>query len=166
MKEIKPTEIKENIIELISKTWMLVTSGDKNDFNTMTASWGMAGEMWGMNVAECVIRPQRFTHEYIERTNKYTLSFFPENMRKILGVMGTKSGKEIDKMHYPGLNAEELPSGQISFKEAKLIIECEVIYSDAFTPENFKDKTILEKWYDNDLHTRYIGKITHVWVRE
>ncbi len=100
----------------------------------------MAGEMWGMDVAECVIRPQRFTHEYIERANKYTLSFFPENMRKILGVMGTKSGKEIDKMHYPGLNAEELPSGQISFKEAKLIIECEVIYSDAFTPRISKIK--------------------------
>lgn len=164
MKEIKPTDIAGNIIELISHDWMLVTAGDIHDFNTMTASWGMMGEMWGCDVAECVIRPQRFTRQYVDRMKSYTLSFFPENMRKVLTVMGTKSGREIDKMHYPGLDAVELPSGLVTFKGARLVVECEVMYVDKFDEGAFLDKSILDRWYDNDLHYRYIGRITHVWI--
>lgn len=167
MKQISPKQIKENPVELIAKHWMLVTAGNKHDFNTMTASWGMVGEMWGMDVAEAVIRPQRFTHEYIERTNRFTLSFFPEEMRRILTVMGTESGREIDKMHYPGLTAKELPSGQMTFEEATLVIECEVVYKGKFTAGEFVDKELVGRWYPQaDFHTRYIGRIVNVWSAE
>lgn len=167
MKQISPKQIKDNPIELIAKHWMLITAGDKHDFNTMTASWGMVGEMWGIDVAETVVRPQRYTHEYIERCNKFTLSFFPEDMRRILTVMGTQSGREIDKMHYPGLTAKELPSGLITFEEASLVIECEVIYKDNFSPGEFVDKALISRWYpEADFHTRYISRITDVWSAE
>lgn len=167
MKEIKPTEINENIIELVGKEWMLITAGTRDDFNTMTASWGMIGSLWQEAMAIAFVRPQRYTHQYVEREGKYTLSFFHSDMRRILGVMGTKSGRDIDKMHYPGLTAVELPSGQIAFKEAKLIIECEVVYSDVFDESKFKDKELLEKIYpQRDLHTRYIGRIINVWVED
>lgn len=166
MKEIRATQIGENAIKLIDKDWMLVTAGDIHDFNMMTASWGMLGEMWGMNVAETVVRPQRYTNEYIARTDRFTLSFFPDSMRQILSVMGTKSGRDIDKMHYPGLDAVELPSGQVAFKQAKLILDCEVIYVDRFSKEAFKDPKIIERWYNDDFHYRYIGKINHVYVPE
>lgn len=163
MKQISPKQISANAIDLIAKHWMLVTSGSIEDFNTMTASWGMVGEMWGMDVAETVVRPQRFTHEYIERTGKFTLSFFPESMRHILTVMGTHSGRELDKMHYPGLTAMELPSGEVGFREACLTIECEVVYKDQFRPEAFADKELIARWYpESDFHTRYIGRITNV----
>ena len=163
MKQISPKQISANAIDLIAKHWMLVTSGTIEDFNPMTASWGMVGEMWGMDVAETVVRPQRFTHEYIERTGKFTLSFFPESMRHILTVMGTHSGRELDKMHYPGLTAMELPSGEVGFREACLTIECEVVYKDLFRPEAFADKELIARWYPaSDFHTRYIGRITNV----
>lgn len=164
MKEIRPTQIDENAIKLIARDWMLVTGGDIHDFNTMTASWGMLGEMWGYDVAETVVRPQRYTNEYIARTGRFTLSFFKEDMRPILSVMGTKSGRDIDKMHYPGLEAIELPSGQVAFKEAKLIIDCDVIYCDRFSKEAFKEQKIVDKWYADDFHYRYIGKINHVYI--
>lgn len=167
MKQISPKHIKQNPIDLIASHWMLVTAGNKHDFNTMTASWGMIGEMWGMDVAETVVRPQRFTHQYIERTNRFTLSFYPESMRRVLSVMGTQSGRDIDKMHYPGLTAFELPSGQITFEEAELTIECEVVYKGRFSPEEFVDKSLMPRWYPgSDFHTRYIGKIVNVWTKE
>lgn len=167
MKQISPKQITANPIHLIASHWMLVTAGNMSDFNTMTASWGMVGEMWGMDVAETVVRPQRYTHEYIERTGKFTLSFFPENMRKILTVMGTHSGREMDKMHYPGLTAVELPSGEVTFKEASLVIECEVVYKDCFKAEAFVDKQLIGRWYpESDFHTRYIGRITNVWTAD
>ena len=61
MKQISPKQITANPINLIASHWMLVTAGNMSDFNTMTASWGMVGEMWGMDVAETVVRPQRYT---------------------------------------------------------------------------------------------------------
>lgn len=167
MKEIRPIEIRENPVELFGRDWALVTAGNKDDFNTMTVSWGMIGNLWQEPMAEVFVRPHRFTHEFIEREGRFTISFFHEEMRKILGVMGTKSGRDIDKMHYPGLTPSELPSGLIGFKEAKLIVECEVVYSDVFDGDRFKDKELLEKIYpQHDLHTRYIGRITKVWTEE
>ena len=166
MKEIKPTEIKENAIRLIADDWMLVTAGRIDSFNMMTASWGMIGEMWGMPVAETVVRPQRYTHEFIEREGRFTLSFFGNEIKSILGVMGSKSGRDIDKMHYLGLTAIELPDKQVGFAEARLTLECEVVYADDFKPEAFKDSSLIDKWYDNDLHTRYIGRIVKVWTTD
>lgn len=164
MKQISPKQITANPIDLIANNWMLITAGDISDFNTMTASWGMVGEMWGMDVAQAVVRPQRYTHEYIERLHKFTLSFFPQEMKRVLTVMGTQSGRDIDKMHYPGLTAVELPSGLVSFKEATLVVECEVIYKDCFKPESFVNKELIARWYpESDYHTLYVGQITNVW---
>ena len=39
MKAIEPSLVKDNFIEIIGKEWMLVSAGDKDKFNMMTASW-------------------------------------------------------------------------------------------------------------------------------
>ena len=167
MKEIAPSEIKENPVQLFGKDWALVTAGNIRDFNTMTISWGMLGNLWSAPMAICYVRPQRYTHQYIERHKHYTLAFFEHEMKQILSVMGSKSGRDIDKMHYPGLTAMELPSGLVGFKEAKLIIECEVAYSDVLKETGFLNNELMEKIYpQRDLHTVYIGRITHVWKND
>lgn len=167
MKEIKPTEIKENPVELFGKDWALLTAGTQDNFNTMTISWGMIGNLWQEPMAMCYVRPQRYTHEFTESNDRFTLSFFHPDMRKALAVMGSKSGRDIDKMHYPGLDAMTLPSGQIGFKQAKLIIKCEKVYSDVFKEANFLDIKMMESVYpQRDFHTFYMGQITHVWVEE
>lgn len=166
MKEIKATEIKENIVNLIKNDWMLITAGKAGNFNTMTANWGLMGELWFENMVEVVVRQQRYTKEFIDREGRFTLTFFPADFKKILTVMGTKSGRDIDKMHYAGLDAEELPSGQITFKGAKLVVECEVVYSDMLSEANFHDKALYEKCYGKipgGIHTRYYGRVLHVW---
>lgn len=167
MREIKPTEIKENPIELFGKDWALVTAGTPDNFNTMTISWGMIGNLWQVPVAMCYVRPQRYTHQFTEKYDRFTLSFFHPDMKRTLAIMGSKSGRDIDKMHYPGLDAVELPSGQIGYKQAKLIIECEKAYADVFKEGNFIDRELMESVYPaKDFHTFYIGRITHVWVED
>ncbi len=88
MTEINPLEIKENFIKLIGKGWMLVASGDKGNFNMMTASWGEIGQLWAKPVATVYVRPERYTDSFIKRTHRFTLSVFEENMRKSLALMG------------------------------------------------------------------------------
>lgn len=168
MKEIKPTEINENFIKLIGADWMLVTAGDIHDFNMMTASWGGVGVLWGLPVATAYVRPERFTKGYIDRTGRFTLTFYPESMRKVLGVMGKESGRTFDKMHYPGLTPVALSSGQVAFAEARLVIDCEVKYVDSIKPECMLDKGVL-RWYgaaQGGYHDMYIAEIKHVYVAQ
>ncbi len=168
MKEINPTEIDENIIKLIGNDWMLITAGDIKDYNMMTASWGGAGFLWGKPVVTAYVRPERHTHGYIERNGRFTLTFFPEDMRKILAIMGKESGKTFDKMNFHGLTPIALPTGQVAFGEAKLMLDCEIMYKDRMSADKFIDKEPLEKWYHDQpgggLHDIYIAEIKHAWI--
>lgn len=169
MKEIKLTEVSENLVKLISKDWMLVTAGTADSYNMMTASWGFMGHIWGHDMAEIVVRQERYTKEFIDRTGRFTLSFFPHEMTKALQYMGSHSGRTSDKMAYEPLRPEVLPTGQITFCGARLVIECDVVYHDPLDPSKFVNTDLYKEWYGEGkggLHERYYGKIVRVWVAE
>ncbi|MDR0510488.1 MAG: flavin reductase [Rikenellaceae bacterium] len=165
MRKISPTQIEGNLIELIGRQWMLITAGDMQDFNTMTASWGAMGELWKRRVAIIFIRPQRHTLGFVERSKLFTLSFFDERYRGALNICGTKSGRDCDKVGQAGLTPCPTPGGSVAFDQACLIIECRKIYADCLSEENFIDKSIVEAIYPaRDLHKLFIGEILNVFV--
>ena len=45
-KEINLTDLQFNPFTKIGSQWMLITAGNKDGFNTMTASWGGMGVLW------------------------------------------------------------------------------------------------------------------------
>ena len=77
-KKIETKDFIVNPFEIVGKQWMLISAGDKGDFNTMTASWGGLGFMWNKPVAFVFIRPTRYTYEFVETGDMLTLSFFGE----------------------------------------------------------------------------------------
>ncbi len=158
-REITPYEIEENAIDLIGKQWMLITAGKKESFNTMTAAWGGFGFLWNMPVAYIFIRPQRYTYEFTEKDDFFTLSFFDKEYKKALTYCGTKSGRDVDKMKETGLIPRTTENGNIYFEQAKLVIECEKIYFDDIKPEFFVDTSIDRNYPAKDYHRMYIGKI-------
>lgn len=163
LKQISPLEIDGKLINMIGNEWMLITSGNIDSFNMMTASWGFVGDIWGFPAAAVVIRPTRYTKEWVDKTLSYTLTFFPEKYRKILSELGTKSGRDMDKMHQSGLHPITLPTGDITYEEASLTLVCRVVYNQEMKQSCFVDKAIMPKWYPkgpDDLHTLYIGEIT------
>ena len=95
---IDPKELDQNVFSMIGEQWMLVTAGTAERCNTMTASWGGLGVLWGKPVATVYIRPQRYTLEFVERENCFTLSLFGEEYRKALALCGSKSGRDVDKV--------------------------------------------------------------------
>ncbi|MDD3420369.1 MAG: flavin reductase family protein [Candidatus Gastranaerophilales bacterium] len=164
-KEIKANEIDENTFKLIGSDWMLVTAEKEGKVNTMTASWGGFGVMWGKNVSYIVVRPQRFTKEFIDSNDSFTLSFFDEKYRKELAYLGSVSGRDEDKITKSGLKITEI-EGFPAFKDAKLVIACKKLFAQPFEEGSFIDKESLDKWYpDKDLHTLYISEITNVWKK-
>ena len=138
---------------------MLVAAGDKDKFNMMTASWGFAGEMWGSDCMAAVIRPQRYTMEFINNSDYFTLSFYGDN-KDIHKICGSKSGRDTDKVKLTGLTPV-FRDNTVYFEEARLVIVCKKQYVQQMKEECFTDKEPL-RWYNNDLHYMVIGKIEKV----
>lgn len=168
LKQIDPEKIDLNLIQAIGKDWMLVTSGNEQSFNMMTASWGFAGFMWGLPATAIFIRPTRYTKEWIDRCHTYTLAFFPDKYKKQLQMLGSKSGRDINKMSDSGLTPISLPTGDLTYEEASLTIVCRVVYKQTLDQNGFLDTSIMPKWYPlgaDDLHTMYIGEIQAVYQK-
>lgn len=140
---------------------MLVTAGAKDAMNTMTASWGGAGVLWNKNVTFIFIRPQRYTFDFVENNDFYSLSFFSQNYKKELTFCGTNSGRDlnkIDKIPFTTNCIENAPF----FEEARLVLICKKIYADFVKPDCFLDKSIDLNYPQKDYHKMYVGEIVKV----
>lgn len=165
MKEITIFDVKENVVDLLNNQWGLITAGKKGAYNTMTVSWGALGELWGRNMVTAYIRPQRYTKEFLDNNDYFTLSFYPPEYKKALALCGTESGREIDKTAATGLTPvfeEAAPY----FREARLVIVCKKIAVGRFEPEQFLDATIMKEYPTEDFHYIYYGEIRKVLVEK
>ncbi|MCC8051200.1 MAG: flavin reductase [Clostridiales bacterium] len=165
--EMKPTELNENVFDLIGKQWLLVTAAKPDGTcNTMTASWGGLGVMWGKNVAFLVIRPQRYTKEFIDSSETLSISVLPDGYKKQYGYLGSVSGRDEDKIAKTGLTV--VKDGETPyFEEARLSMICRKLFAQPYDPEAFLDKQVDADCYpQKDYHTLYICEIEKVLVKE
>ena len=162
-KEIAATEIKGNLIEMISKEWMLICAKDNESMNMMTASWGFVGEMWNKDCVICAVRPTRYTYECLENEDYFSLCFIGDN-RDAYKICGTESGRDVNKLEKTGLSAEFDLAPFV--KEAHTVIICKKLYADNLREEKFIDSSVAKKNYNNDFHRMYYGEIIKVLVEE
>ena len=170
-KEVHPHQLQMNPMEMVAKQWMLVTAGDdKGGYNTMTASWGHFGSLWGhgggLPTSVIFVRPQRYTKEFVDREPLYSLCFFPAEYKKALGYLGTHSGRDSDKVSEAGLTPV-FGEGYTYFEEASLVMICRKVYQAPVIEEGFLDKELMEDCYPKkDFHDLYVGEIVKVLVKE
>ncbi len=164
-RKIETENMKGNPFKLVGNDWMLVTAGNETHWNTMTASWGGFGVLWHKNVCFSFVRPQRYTYEFMENSDFFTLSFFSEDYREALKLCGTKSGRDIDKAREAGLTATVTPEKSIAFEEASLVVECKKIYFQDIDPAFFLDKEIESNYPEQDYHRMYIGEVLGCFVK-
>ena len=165
---IQPISIHDfspNFFHLWEREWFLLTGGSfaEKKFNCMTISWGSMGIMWNKPFVQVVVRPTRFTLGFLESGKDFTVCAFPEQQRKALNLLGSRSGKDGDKIKESGLTP--CRSTQVeapSFIEAHLVIECKKIYTDVFRPEGFIDPEIDENYYLGDYHRIFYGEILNI----
>ena len=161
-----PIELVElNPFTKIGKEWALVTAGNKQKCNTMTVSWGGLGVIWGKDVVYIFVRDSRYTKEFIDNGDFFSLAFFDKAYKDALAYCGTASGRDDDKWAKANLT----PAFRHSIPypdEANLVILCKKMASVPMPKETFNDSEIMEKWYkDNDMHTMYVGEIIEVVAR-
>lgn len=160
-KEINIRDLKESFVKMISNDWALLTAGNTDSFNTMTVSWGGIGELWNKDVCFIFVRPQRYTYEFIEKNDYFTLSFFGGEYKKELGICGSKSGRDIDKMTETGFAPLDLGES-VGIKQAKVNIVLKKLAYQDMKPEGFVDESIMKNYANNDFHRVYVGEIVKV----
>lgn len=166
--ELKIVSIEELVMNpfgKIGKEWALVTAGNKKEANTMTVSWGGVGVFWGKNAAYIFIRESRYTKEFLDAEEGFSVSFLKEDYRNALSYCGSHSGRAENKFEKAGLTAAF--AGSIPYiKEADLVLFCKKMAAVPIGEETFLAPDIKEKWYaDNDFHTMYAAEITEVLSR-
>jgi len=165
MKQIKATEIPFSTFELKNK-WTLITAEKDEKANTMTASWGGFGIMWNKEIAFVVIRPQRYTKEFVDSADGFSLSFFDDSFKKQLTYLGTASGRDENKIEKAGLTVV-YDEGIPYFSEAETVIFTKKLFVQPMNEAAFLDEKIIETWFpEKDFHTLYIAEITKIITLE
>jgi flavin reductase (DIM6/NTAB) family NADH-FMN oxidoreductase RutF len=155
------------VFNKIGNEWFLITAGDLDNFNTMTASWGTLGILWNKPIAICFVRPTRYTFNFMEDSDIFTMSFLGKENRKILNYCGSVSGRDSNKIKETGLSPISMESNGISFEQANLVFECRKIYFDDIKPIFILPEDIDEKNYpEKDYHRMYFGEITGIYRKK
>jgi flavin reductase (DIM6/NTAB) family NADH-FMN oxidoreductase RutF len=170
MKMIDPRELELSPVRQLLDDWMLLSTGDYSAgaaaINAMTVAWGFVGAMWRRPVAITPVRPTHYTYELMERTDTWTLTAFPDAYREALQVLGSRSGRNTDKLTESGLTPIAADTvAAPSYAEATLCIECRTIYYNDIVPARMLDRS-LDDHYENDYHRMYYGEILAVQISE
>lgn len=161
-----PMDLLEmNPFTKIGKEWALVSAGHKSKYNTMTVSWGGVGVLWGKNVVYIFIRDSRYTKEFLDSGEFFSLSFLGEQYREALSYCGRESGRDGDKFAGSGLTPA-FRHDIVFPDEASLVFLCRKMAAVPITEDTFTDDEIMSKWYgDHDMHTMYVGEIVETIAR-
>lgn len=163
--KVDPKSLNLNPFAAIGDQWMLITAGTPERCNTMTASWGGLGVLWGAPMALAYIRPQRYTKQFVDESEYFTLSFFSEDYRKQLSLCGSKSGREVDKVKECGFTVSAGAGNAPYFEQAELVLVCRKRMAMPMDPSTMPED-VKEKWYSGDYHTMYWGEIVEVLQKE
>lgn len=153
-------KVSENIYQYMKKG-SLITAGTIDKYNTMTIGWGVTGVLWGKNVFIAYVRPSRYTYQFMENNEYFTISYYDDCYKNEMGYLGRVSGRDIDKVKEAGFNPIKVGQS-VSFKEAKLTILCKKIYIQDLQQNNFPEDVNNRYYPDGDVHRYYIGEIIDV----
>lgn len=149
-------------LKTIGEQGALVVTGIDTP-NVMTIGWAMASVMWFKNIFIAPIRLSRYSHELLEAHKEFTVFVPNEDMKKTIGICGSKSGRDTDKVALCGLKLAPSQKVAVPHIDAKgFVIECRVIYQDDLKEEAL-DAAVRERFYaghdEGNIHTLYYGEI-------
>ncbi len=164
-KPISTQTLQLRVYDFWETDWLLLTAGDfsSGKYNAMTVSWGSLGSLWGKPFAQVFVRPTRYTYEFFNQFDTFTLCAFPAKYRKALSLIGSRSGRDTAKIALAGLTpqAATVVAAPV-FEQACLAIECRKLYWDDFNPAHFLDASIETHYPQKDYHRIFYGEILAV----
>ena len=145
----------------------LLAAGNKEKSNAMTIGWGGIGILWGRPALTVYVAEKRYTKEFMDKSEYFTVMAFDAKNRKVLNYMGSKSGRDGDKAKALGLHTAYTENGTPYYTEATMVIECKIMYAAPFDPRYFKSDAPKNMYADfpAGIHSMYIGEIINAWKK-
>ena len=163
--KIEPQDI-ENPIHLFAERHVAIATGQGDSVNAMTVSHGSIGQLWHRPVVSIYISSSRYTHELLMNNEYFTVNAFPEECDSVLQYLGTHCGRDGDKLSAAGLTLERTGLGNLTFREANLVIECRKIYAEPFVRERLDSTALSMLSNGTGMHTMFVGEIVNVMQRK
>lgn len=146
---------------------LLLAAGDEQQSNAMTIGWGGIGTLWRKTAVTVYVAQMRYTKQFMDNSQYFTVMAFGERKEEILEYMGSKSGRDGDKARALNLHTAYTENGTPYYVEADMVLECRTMYAAPFDPQYFKDD-VPKQMYANfpaGLHTMYIGEVVNAWKK-
>ena len=160
--EIDPARLRVLAVGAWKERGLLLAAGDYDagTFNFMTVGWGGIGYFWRRPLAMIMVRPSRYTYEFVERYPDFTLNLFPEEYSEKVAWCGANSGRQVDKVKHTGLTPTAgRRVAAPAFAEAELVLECRKVYWSELEPAHFLADFIEDNYPAKDYHRLYLGEI-------
>ena len=166
--KIDVTKANVNPFQRIGQDWMLISAKKEGKVNTMTASWGMTVTSvmvrcsWMISCMEQRpgSRPQRFTKEFVDAGDTFTLTFFDGERKQEMGYLGKVSGRDEDKISKVNFHVVETEEGEPTFEEGTMVFVCKKLMETQLNPEEFIDPEVDGRWYpEKDYHHMYTAEV-------
>ena len=154
-------KFETSIFDQFHNKWALVCAGDIENHNAMTISWGQMGTLWSIPVVTVFVKPCRYTYGFMNDNEYFTVSFYGEEYKKALGVMGSKSGRDCDKDKEAGLTPVEIEHG-VTYKEAEVTILCKKIYHQDLDIDQIPDEYIQKHYTEEKPHRVFVGEVVDI----
>lgn len=158
MSEMK---LELDVFSRFNDRWALVCAGGRAGFNAMAISWGGLGTLWSRPAATVYVKPIRYTWEFLQKNDYFTVIFLPDRLKKAVGVMGSHSGRDCDKVRLAGLTPVFLENG-VTFAEAETTLVCRRMYTQNMTRDTMPADVIADHYTDEEPHTVFIGQVTEI----
>ena len=150
-----------DIFTKFDKDWALLAAGSVDDHNAMTVSWGGMGTLWGKPVVTVYVRHSRHTFGYVEKNDYFTVSFYPAQYKKALGIMGSRSGRDCDKDKEAGLSAVKAGES-VTYEQAEVTLLCKKLYCDDIEMKDMSEQIQKEYYPTGDIHRFYIAEVIDI----
>lgn len=154
-------DLNVNAFSLFNDDWALLTAGTQEHFNTMAISWGSLGTLWSRPAATIYVKPVRYTHDFMESSEYFTLSFFPGNFHRDMAYLGSHSGRDGDKLSNTALTPVTV-GNTVAFEEAHTVLLCRKIYAQDLELSQIPDFAVSDYYTEEAPHTMYVGEVIDI----
>ena len=167
LQPVDPKVLAPKILEVFGTQNALLTAGNQSACNTMTIGWAQMGTLWAKPVCTVYVRPERYTYEFMETNEYFTVSVLPKDMRKTLGFCGTKSGRDVDKIKECGLTVVYGAGDAPYFEEAEWVLVCKKLYAQDLAGEFVLGGEEVHGFYGakGNWHRMYVGEVLEAYKK-
>ena len=159
-------DFKVNPFTVFRGPGWLLCAGDKEKSNAMTIGWGGLGTIWGQDLVSVYVAQTRYTKQFMDKAKYFTIMQFDPEDNDILEFMGSNSGRDKDKAKELDLHLSYTANGTPYYNEARVVIECEILYDEDFQKANMKE--LPAQFYSRfpaGVHKQYIGRVVKALKR-